>query len=82
MNGIKMSNCKFYVNEEERVVVCVIPQTKDMLITFVREHFKWDDIDIIYFVYVIKKGGYCSIFCAKRPDKTATMRIKMDNHNK
>ena len=26
MNGIKMSDCKFYVDEENRTVVCVIPK--------------------------------------------------------
>ena len=26
MNGIKMSDCKFYVDEEKRTVVCVIPK--------------------------------------------------------
>ena len=25
MEGIRMSDCKFYVNEAERTVVCVIP---------------------------------------------------------
>jgi len=44
MNGIKMSDCRFYVNEEERTVVCVIPNTRDMLIDFVYEHFRWRDM--------------------------------------
>ena len=48
MNGIKMSDCKFYVDEDARVVVCVIPNTNDMLIDFVREHFRWDDVDMDY----------------------------------
>lgn len=48
MNGIKMSDCKFYVDEDARVVVCVIPNTNDMLIDFVREHFRWDDVDLDY----------------------------------
>ena len=48
MKGIKMSDCKFYVDEEARVVVCVIPNTNDMLIDFVREHFRWDDVDMDY----------------------------------
>ena len=46
MKGIKQSNCKFYVNEEERVVVCVIPHTSDMLYHFIREHFDWSDMSI------------------------------------
>ena len=45
MNGIKMSDCRFYVNEEERTVVCVIPKTRYMLENFVREHFKWNDFN-------------------------------------
>ena len=45
MNGIKMSDCRFYVNEEERTVVCVIPKTKYMLEDFAREHFKWNYFD-------------------------------------
>ena len=48
MKGIKMSDCKFYVDEDARVVVCVIPNTNDMLIDFVREHFRWDDVDMDY----------------------------------
>ena len=48
MNGIKMSDCKFYVDEDARIVVCVIPNTNDMLIDFVREHFRWDDVDMDY----------------------------------
>ena len=50
MNGIKMSDCKFYVNKEERVVVCVIPRTKYMVDDFIKEHFKWNDIDIQFAV--------------------------------
>lgn len=46
MNGIKMSDCKFYVNEEEKTVVCVIPDTAFMLNDFVNENFKFSDFDI------------------------------------
>ena len=45
MNGIKMSDCRFYVNEEERVVVCVIPKTKYMVTDFIADHFRFGDID-------------------------------------
>ena len=48
MNGVKMSSCKFYVNEQERIVICVIPHTKNMLKQFVMEHFQWDDIDLAF----------------------------------
>lgn len=46
MNGIKMSDCKFYVNEAERTVVCVIPKTRDMVIDFILEHFAFSDINM------------------------------------
>ena len=46
MNGIKMSDCRFYVNEEERVVVCVIPKTTYMLENFIRENFDFRQFDI------------------------------------
>ena len=46
MNGIKMSDCRFYVNEVERVVVCVIPNTKYLLEKFFDEHFRFTDLDI------------------------------------
>ena len=45
MNGIKMSDCKFYVDEEARTVVCVIPNTKDMVIDYIFEHYRFKDID-------------------------------------
>ena len=45
MNGIKMSDCRFYVNEDKRTIVCVIPNTKYMLEDFAKEHFKWNDFD-------------------------------------
>ena len=45
MNGIKMSDCKFYVNEEERTIVCVIPNTRDMVENFISEHFCWNDFN-------------------------------------
>ena len=47
MNGIKMSDCNFYVNEEKRTVVCVIPNTKQMLEEFFYEHFNFSDINMI-----------------------------------
>ena len=45
MNGIKMSNCKFYVNEAERTIICVIPNAELMITEFIYEHFVWKDID-------------------------------------
>ena len=46
MNGIKMSDCKFYVNEEKRTVVCVISETKNMLRDFIEEHCNFNDVRI------------------------------------
>ena len=48
MNGIKMSDCKFYVDEAARTVVCVIPKTKDMVENFIMEHFKFNDFDFMF----------------------------------
>lgn len=45
MNGIKMSDCKFYVNEEARTVVCIIPNTERILENFIRQHFQFSDFD-------------------------------------
>ena len=53
MNGIKMSDCRFYVNEAERTIVCVIPEwtgnrkrTRDMLINFIHENFLFSDLNL------------------------------------
>ena len=45
MNGIKQSDCKFYVNEEERTVVCVIPNTEGMLEEYILENFGFPEFD-------------------------------------
>lgn len=46
MNGIKMSDCRFYVDEEAQTVVCVIAVEgmEDMLIDFVSDNFHFNDI--------------------------------------
>ena len=46
MKGIKMSDCRFYVDEEARTVVCVIPDTEEMLEEFIYDNFRFSDIDI------------------------------------
>ena len=46
MNGIKMSECKFYVDEAARTVICVIPRTEHMVLDFIWEHFDWPDINL------------------------------------
>jgi len=46
MNGIKMSDCKFYVDEAARTIVCVIPDTKGMLIDFTYDHFAFSDFKV------------------------------------
>ena len=56
MKGIKMSDCKFYVDEDARTVICVIADTgnfavRDALINFIEEQFHYRDIDIGYAVY-------------------------------
>ena len=58
MKGIKMSDCRFYVNEAERTVVCVIPQsveegdwrklTSDMVLDFIYDNFSSHEIDFHY----------------------------------
>lgn len=56
MNGIKMSDCKFYVNEEARTVVCVIPNkirhkngditiVNTMVEDFIKDNFRFNDIN-------------------------------------
>ena len=45
MNGIKMKDCRFYVDEQARTVVCVIPNTSCMIHDFINDHFRWDNID-------------------------------------
>lgn len=45
MNGIKMSDCRFYVNEKERTIVCVIPNTRYLLRSFVLDNFRFSDFD-------------------------------------
>lgn len=58
MKGIKMSDCRFYVNEAERTVVCVIPQfveegnwrkfTSNMVTDFIQDNFMFPEIDFHY----------------------------------
>ena len=58
MKGIKMSNCRFYVNEAERTVVCVIPQfveeggrrnfISDMVLDFIDDNFHFREMDFRY----------------------------------
>ena len=43
--GIKMSDCKFYVDEVNRTVVCVYEPTSDMLLEYIRTKFRWKDFD-------------------------------------
>lgn len=46
MNGIKMSDCRFYVNEEKRTVVCVIPETKRLLLDFIYDNMNHEDVSL------------------------------------
>ena len=46
MNGIKMEDCEFYVDEEKRTIVCVIDETEDMLLEFILENMSFGDFDL------------------------------------
>ncbi len=58
MNGIKMSDCKFYIDEPARTVVCGIPSIiekedgrifiKDMVRDFISDNFRFSDFDLSY----------------------------------
>ena len=50
MNGIKMSDCKFYADKDAGVVICVIPNTDGMLWDFLHDNCKWHDINMYYAV--------------------------------
>lgn len=56
MKGIKMSDCRFYVNEEARTVVCVIPDTENMLREFIRENFNFPELDFDYAIVDWSRG--------------------------
>lgn len=45
MNGIKMSDCRFYVDKEAKTVVCVIPKTTLMVNNFMYDNFRWKDMN-------------------------------------
>lgn len=53
MNGIKMSDCKFYVNEEKRTVVCVIPDTEDEV-----KEFIWSSLSDINGINLYRTVSY------------------------
>lgn len=46
MNGIKMSDCRFYVDEAARTVVCVIPNTSSMVNDFIADNLYRRDINL------------------------------------
>lgn len=46
MSGIKMSDCRFYVDEDARTVVCVIPNTQNMVLDFVRDNCDYSNISL------------------------------------
>lgn len=45
MKEIKMKDCRFYVNKDARMVVCVIPNTRDMMLDFICQYFRFSDVD-------------------------------------
>lgn len=46
MNGIKMSDCRFYIDEDSRTVICVIPHTENMVTDFIDENFRFSDLSM------------------------------------
>lgn len=46
MNGIKMTDCRFYVNEDERIIICVIPNTTYMVEEFINDNFDFPELDV------------------------------------
>mgnify|MGYP007013879424 CR=1 FL=1 len=54
MNGNKMSDCRFYVNEAEGVVVCVIPDTEDMVIDFIYDNCNHPDLSLYDSIWDIR----------------------------
>lgn len=51
MKGIKMSNCRFYVDEDARTIVCVIPNTRTMVVDYIEDNFNFNDISLADFGY-------------------------------
>lgn len=46
MNGIKMTDCRFYVNEDKRIIVCIIPNTAYMVEEFISDNFDFPELDV------------------------------------
>ena len=46
MKGIKMSDCRFHINEDARTIICVIPNTEDLFVDFISENFQFSDINM------------------------------------
>lgn len=54
MNGIKMSDCDFYVDEEKRTVACIYPKedarsfygAKELVLDFIDDNLDFPDIDL------------------------------------
>ena len=65
MKGIKMSDCRFYVNEEARTIVCVIPNTKHMLVDYIYEHFEFGEFKMWSALYVFNKLNMPNSFIGK-----------------
>lgn len=76
MSGIKMSNCKFYVNEEERTVVCVIPEegdaVRDMLSDFIYDNFHFKDFNVWFALnlnmFIMPKSFSGKAVCSKEDE--------------
>lgn len=78
MNGIKMSDCKFYVDEDARTVVCVIPKTGRMLRDYISDHFSWDDVD---FDSAVNYGAFTDILEMPKSFRGKAVCAKEDEWN-
>ena len=65
MKGIKMSDCRFYVNEAARTVICVIPHTHDLLDGFIRDNCSRSDISLYDSIYDWKMLNMPNSFMGK-----------------
>lgn len=65
MNGIKMTDCRFYVNEDERIIICVIPNTTYMVEEFINDNFDFPELDVSIYGKLRKHVRMPSSFIGK-----------------
>lgn len=49
MKGIKMSDCRFYVDESAQTIICVIPNTKYMVEDFIHDRLNFPELDFPFY---------------------------------